>query len=58
VKILRGPRNFLKKWHFLAKKSKISSKKPLGRGRVVFNKKFVGGEGILKAPPPQKKIIM
>jgi hypothetical protein len=48
VIILIGPKNFLKKWHFLAKKVKNFFKNAiLGGGRVAFNKNFIGGEGII-----------
>jgi hypothetical protein len=62
VIIHRGPKNFLKKWHFLSKKSKISSKMPffsknlllkiLGGGRVAFNENFIGVRGYFKPPTP------
>jgi hypothetical protein len=53
VIIPRGPKNFLKKWHFLAKKVKNFFKKAiLGRGRVAFNKNFIGGRGYFKPHPP------
>jgi hypothetical protein len=49
VIILRGPKNFLKKWHFLAKKVKIFFKNTIFEEmrRVAFNENFIGGEGIL-----------
>jgi len=49
VIIPRGPKNFLKKWHFLAKKVKDFFRNSifLVGGRVAFNKKFIGEEGIL-----------
>jgi hypothetical protein len=39
-------KNFLQKWHFLAKKVKIFFKNAMLK-RVAFNKNFIGGEGIL-----------
>jgi hypothetical protein len=49
VIIPRGPKNFLKKWHFSAKKVENFFKNAiLGGGRVALNENFVGGgEGIL-----------
>jgi hypothetical protein len=48
VIIPKGPQNFLKKWHFLAKKVKNFFKIAiLGGGRVAFKENFIGGEGIL-----------
>jgi hypothetical protein len=48
VIIPRGPKNFLQKWHFSAKKVKNFFKYAiLGGGRVAFKENFIGGEGIL-----------
>jgi hypothetical protein len=52
VIILRGPKNFLKKWHFLAIKVKHFFKNAiLGGGRVAFNKNFIGVRGYFKPIP-------
>jgi hypothetical protein len=54
VIIPRGPKNFLQKCHFLAKKVKNFFKNAiLGGGRVVaFNKNFIGGGDTLNPPHP------
>jgi hypothetical protein len=48
VTILRGPKIFLKKCNFLAKRVKTVFKnaiKKIGGGRVPFNKNFMEGRG-------------